>query len=302
MKTPIDIISGFLGAGKTTLLNEMLASTYKGLKVAIVENEFGDVNIDSALLPKDISIKELSSGCACCTMRVDLILGLEELISMNRFDRIVIEPTGVAKLSDMLSVLNSDNLNHIAQKGFVITVVNPVFHSKYSGVLGDYYKNQIEHTDIVYITRIDKTSNEVLSNVVADIKLINNVDIVKHLPPNLLNLNETVNHDISDENEHGENCCRHEHKHDLEHEEHHEGADSLFSSYLVEYKDIILKQDISNLIEEIINASKGEVLRIKGSLTCDKGFFFIQWVPDELNIEKTHSSNNFLVVIESNKK
>jgi len=286
IKTPVDIISGFLGSGKTTLLNKMLGTVYKGIRIAIVENEFGEVNIDSQLLPQDVSIKEMSNGCACCTLRVELIDGLIKLNKLNRFDRIVIEPTGVAKLSDMLSLFETDRLNKAVKKGVMIAVVNPLFHTRYSEILGDFYLNQIKHADLIYMTRTKKTPKDILIDVTADIKLSNDVMIVNQLPNNLLTIdfkNNILNNNHDNHHQH----------------HHHDDAPDMFLTYTRRFDDVFSEETITDLIDNILTSAKGDVLRIKGTLTCSDTFCFVQWVPGELNIKKTTHSDNLLVVIET---
>jgi len=290
MKIPIDIISGFLGAGKTTLLNSMLKNIYSEMNIAIVENEFGDVDIDSSLLPENISIKELRSGCACCTIRIDFIKGLKELIKMDMFDRIVIEPSGVAKLSDMLSIINSESLCSVAKKGVAITVVNPFFHSKYSGVVGAYYLNQIENADVIYFSRTGEFPLESLSDIVADIRLLNDAQIFSSLPGNILDLSKSKQKESMSYKAHHSHV--HSHK--------GENAHVVFSSRTISFEKIVLKENISAIIDKILEETEGDVLRIKGSLTCEDGSVIVQWVPGELKTEKTPNAKNLLVVISSN--
>ena len=133
-RIPIDIISGFLGSGKTTLLNALLQTAYKGESIAVVENEFGEVDIDSGLLPRDIEITKITGGCVCCTMKVSLIEGISALIQQFELDRIVIETTGVAKLSDVEDAVNNKLLQSKIYSQNKITVVNPAFQDRKSVV------------------------------------------------------------------------------------------------------------------------------------------------------------------------
>lgn len=286
MKTPIDIVSGFLGAGKTTLINHMLSSVYKGMKIAIIENEFGDINIDSDLLPNDITIKEISNGCVCCTMRLNLISGINELIKMNRFDRILIEPTGVAKLSDMLNILKTEKINDLAEKGIIINVINPIFHSRYSKGLGDYYLDQIENSDVIYINRCDKVSNEMLLDITADIEFLFDKAIITKLPANILSLGGTFSAN--------QNSLKNEHKH------RHGNTQSDFSSTTLNFNEVVSKDAIKKIIGEIIKTSTTDVLRIKGTLKGDGVNYLVQWVPYELHISESNFSKNKLVIIKSN--
>ncbi|MBT3319700.1 MAG: hypothetical protein HN948_01130 [Clostridia bacterium] len=163
-KIPIDIISGFLGSGKTTLINALLSAIYKGERVAIIENEFGEVDIDSALLPGDIEITKITGGCVCCTLKVSLIEGIKELCERFELDRIVIETTGVAKLSDVADATGHESLRGIAYTNNKITVVNPVFHMKFMDLLGAFYNDQIDNANIIYISRKEGADSDVFAD------------------------------------------------------------------------------------------------------------------------------------------
>ena len=152
--TQIDIISGFLGAGKTTFIRKMLEEAYMGEKVVLIENEYGEVGIDGGFL-KDagIEITEMNSGCICCTLVGDFQTSLKEVIDKYSPDRVIIEPSGVGKLSDvMTSVINVEK-ELDCKLGSLVTVVNSIKASKQMKAFGEFFNNQIEYATTVILSR-----------------------------------------------------------------------------------------------------------------------------------------------------
>ena len=148
--TKIDIISGFLGAGKTTFIKKMIDEVFKGEKIVLIENEFGEVGIDGGFL-KDagIQITEMNSGCICCSLVGDFGKNLHEVIDKYHPDRILIEPSGVGKLSDVMkSVINIEKEEDVKLNGLV-TVVNALKASKQMKAFGEFFNNQIEYATVV---------------------------------------------------------------------------------------------------------------------------------------------------------
>lgn len=159
--TKIDIISGFLGAGKTTFIKKMLDEVFKGEKIVLIENEFGEVGIDSGFL-KDagIEISELNSGCICCSLVGDFGKNLHEVIEKFHPDRILIEPSGVGKLSDVMkSVIDVEKDEDVKLNG-LITVVNALKASKQMKAFGEFFNNQIEYATTVVLSRSQNATPE----------------------------------------------------------------------------------------------------------------------------------------------
>ena len=157
--TKIDIISGFLGAGKTTFIKKMLEEAFKGEQVVLIENEFGEVGIDGGFL-KDagIEITEMNSGCICCSLVGDFGKNLHEVIDRYHPDRILIEPSGVGKLSDVMkSVIDIEKEEDVKLNGLV-TVVNALKASKQMKAFGEFFNNQIEHASCIILSRTDHIS------------------------------------------------------------------------------------------------------------------------------------------------
>ena len=174
MATKIDIISGFLGAGKTTFIKKMLDEVFQGEKIVLIENEFGEVGIDGGFL-KDagIEITEMNSGCICCSLVGDFGKNLHEVIDKFHPDRILIEPSGVGKLSDVMkSVIDIEKEEDVKLNGLV-TVVNALKASKQMKAFGEFFNNQIEYATTVVLSRSQNATPEQLEFCVKQIQALN---------------------------------------------------------------------------------------------------------------------------------
>lgn len=172
--TKIDIISGFLGAGKTTFIKKMIDEVFKGEKIVLIENEFGEVGIDGGFL-KDagIEITEMNSGCICCSLVGDFGKNLHEVIDKYHPDRILIEPSGVGKLSDVMkSVIDIEKEEDVKLNGLV-TVVNALKASKQMKAFGEFFNNQIEYATVVVLSRSQNATPEQLELCVKQIQTLN---------------------------------------------------------------------------------------------------------------------------------
>ncbi len=172
--TKIDIISGFLGAGKTTFIKKMLDEVFAGEKIVLIENEFGEIGIDGGFL-KDagIEITEMNSGCICCSLVGDFGKNLHEVIDKYHPDRILIEPSGVGKLSDVMkSVIDVEKDEDVKLNG-LITVVNAVKATKQMKAFGEFFNNQIEYATTVVLSRSQNATPEQLELCVKQIQELN---------------------------------------------------------------------------------------------------------------------------------
>ncbi len=159
--TKIDIISGFLGAGKTTLIKKLLKESFGGEKVVLIENEYGEVGIDGGFLKNSgIEITEMNSGCICCTLVGDFITSIQEILVRFAPDRIIIEPSGVGKLSDvMAAVIDLEKTEDIKLNGLV-TVVNTLTFQEQKKSFGEFFTNQVEHATTVIMSRTGNIDSE----------------------------------------------------------------------------------------------------------------------------------------------
>ncbi|MBQ1721819.1 MAG: GTP-binding protein, partial [Lachnospiraceae bacterium] len=172
--TKIDIISGFLGAGKTTFIKKLLEEAFSGEKIVLIENEFGEVGVDGGFL-KDagIEITEMNSGCICCTLVGDFAKSLNEVMEKFHPDRILIEPSGVGKLSDvMTSVIDMEKTADVKLNALV-TVVNSLKASKQMKAFGEFFNNQIEHATTVVLSRSQNATPEQLEFCTTQIQNLN---------------------------------------------------------------------------------------------------------------------------------
>ena len=167
--TKIDIISGFLGAGKTTLIKKLLAEAYAGEKLVLIENEFGEISIDGGFLKESgVTVSEMSSGCICCSLVGDFGEALKEVYEQYKPDRILIEPSGVGKLSDVIAAVEktAEEVPEMKLNSFV-TVADASKVKVYTKNFGEFYNNQIESAGTIILSRTQKLSQEKLEAAVA---------------------------------------------------------------------------------------------------------------------------------------
>ena len=245
--TKIDIFSGFLGAGKTTLIKKLLKEAYKGELVVLIENEFGEIGIDGGFLKEaGVEIREMNSGCICCSLVGDFGTALKEVIAKYEPQRIVIEPSGVGKLSDVIKAVQKiENEVEIKLNSFT-TVVDATKCKMYMKNFGEFFSNQIEYAGTVILSRTDKASEEKIAAALEIIRGLNQTAAVITTPIEKLSgekildtmennrslekelMDEEVcpvcgghhDHEHHHDHDHEECGCGHDHEH--EHEHHHD--------------------------------------------------------------------------------
>ena len=244
--TKIDIISGFLGAGKTTLIKKLLAEAYAGEKLVLIENEFGEISIDGGFLKESgVQVSEMSSGCICCSLVGDFGEALKEVYTQFQPDRILIEPSGVGKLSDVIVAVEDTvkDVPEMALNSFV-TVADAGKVKVYMKNFGEFYNNQIESAGTIILSRTQKLSQEKLEAAVALLREKNAEAAIITTPWDQIDgkailaavekvsladelleamRREHEEHEHHHHHEHGEDCtcgC-HDHDHDHEHHHHH---------------------------------------------------------------------------------
>ena len=238
--TKIDVYSGFLGAGKTTLIKKMIAESYAGQKLVLIENEFGEIGIDGGFLQDaGINITEMNSGCICCSLVGDFGKALTQVIADYNPDRIVIEPSGVGKLSDVVAAVEKVTNDDVVL-GCKVAVVDAGKVKVYMKNFGEFYNNQIETADTIILSRTDSIPQQKLDTAVELLRSLNAEATVVTTPwdqltgaqlmeamegkakvaAELARMEEEHHH----HHEHGEHCgCGHHHgeHHHHEHDEHH---------------------------------------------------------------------------------
>ena len=172
--TKIDIISGFLGAGKTTFIKKMIEEAFVGEKLVLIENEFGEVGIDGGFLKDSgIEITEMNSGCICCSLVGDFGKNLNEVITKFHPDRILIEPSGVGKLSDVMKSVIDVEKEQDVKLNALVTVVNAKKASKQMKAFGEFFNNQIEFATTIVLSRTQSTTPEQLELCVKQMQELN---------------------------------------------------------------------------------------------------------------------------------
>ena len=232
----IDIISGFLGAGKTTLIKKLIAEAFEGEKLVLIENEFGEIGIDGGFLKEaGIQITEMNSGCICCSLVGDFGEALKEVLTKYSPDRVIIEPSGVGKLSDVIKAVN--NIGDEVQINSTATVVDASKCKMYMKNYGEFYNNQIEYAGTVILSRTQNVSADKLDACLKMIREKNEEASIITTPwddiqgKNIVEAMEKVNSlekELLEEHEHhhhdGECGCGHHHDHDHHDYEHdHDG-------------------------------------------------------------------------------
>ena len=194
MKTKIDIISGFLGAGKTTLIKKLIDEKFKEEKIAIIENEFGEVSIDTDILKElNLNIKEIKSGCICCSLIGDFKYSVKSIIEFYSPERILIEPSGVAKLSDVIKACESLEDDCNVKLNMLITILDVHNVGMYIKIFGEFYKDQIKNAKTIILTRTENISEEKIKETVSIIEKINTqAKIIKEVL-NEIDFGETIN-------------------------------------------------------------------------------------------------------------
>lgn len=240
--TKIDIISGFLGAGKTTLIKKLLSEALKGEQVVLIENEFGEIGIDGGFLKEaGIEIREMNSGCICCSLVGDFGTALNEVIEKYHPDRIIIEPSGVGKLSDIIKAVEDIKVKTNVELNSYTTVVDVSKCKMYLRNFGEFFENQVEYAKTIVLSRTDKASQDKIEKAVELLRGINKDAAIITTPVEELGgkkvletmegvkidlmFDEKERHGHNHHHDHGEECC-HEHHHDHDgeccHEHHHD--------------------------------------------------------------------------------
>lgn len=172
MKTSITIVSGFLGAGKTTLIKNIIGSRPKDRRIAVIENEFGDIGIDGEILKlENINVREIQSGCICCSLTGEFIKSIEELVEKYSPDEIIIEPSGVSFSTEIINSCLSIGLE--VEIRDVVNIVNARKHRVYKRNFGSFYLDQIQNANINILNRVDSMTEEEIKILTNDIKTIN---------------------------------------------------------------------------------------------------------------------------------
>ena len=314
--TKIDIFSGFLGSGKTTLIKKLVAESFQGQKIVLIENEFGEINIDSGFLKDSgIQITEMSSGCICCTLVGDFGDSLRQVLSQYSPDRVLIEPSGVGKLSDVIRAVQQVSEDMDCELSSFVTVADAKKCRMYSKNFGEFYIDQISHAKTIILSRTQDISAEKLEADVALLRGYNPEARIITTPWDDLTgdtILEAMEGDESLEKKLLEELAKepvHEHHHDHDHDEHdhhhhhdHDGhdhhhdhdhchhdhdADEVFSTWGVETPRKYTRAELDEAFEELDLGMCGAILRAKGIVQADDdSWLHFDYVPGEFEVRE----------------
>ena len=317
--TKIDIFSGFLGAGKTTLIKKLLTEAYKGEQVVLIENEFGEIGIDGGFLKEaGIEIREMNSGCICCSLVGDFGEALKEVIQKYSPDRIIIEPSGVGKLSDVIKAVQKVEGEVDIKLNSFTTVVDVTKCKMYMKNFGEFFSNQIEYAGTVILSRTDtpKATDDKVQAAVELIRSLNQTAAVITTPVeqlsgakilDIMENNRSLEKELMEEetcpvcgghhHDHEECGCGHDHEHHHHHDheecgcghDHHHGhhhADEVFTSWGRETVKSFSREEIEQILNTLsTDESYGMILRAKGMVSSENGeWIYFDMVPGEADI------------------
>ena len=300
MRTKIDIISGFLGAGKTTLIKKLLEEKLHNENLVIIENEFGEIGIDGSILRKsNVAVKEINSGCICCTLVGEFGKAIEEIITKYKPDRIVIEPSGVGKLSDVIKACDTPKLKKLITPNMIITVVDVLKYEVYITNFGEFFENQIKYSQTIILSRTEKTDRDNLESVVNSIRKLNSkcniittalesitadtiIDVAEQ--SDSISLEKQIKsaknfsvkgHTYGKENQGGE------------YQAHNHNADEVFEVWGVETLNLYKKEELKIIMSRIENdKTYGFILRGKGIVQSDNTKWLqFDYVPGEFEVK-----------------
>ncbi len=287
MTTHINIISGFLGAGKTTFLKKILP--YMKGKIALIENEFGDIGIDGDLIQDDLPIKEIYAGCICCSVVQDLVIAIEELTLEHRPDHIFIEPSGVGSLSDIIKVCRgiSKKVNIDIKINHLITIVDVSAFNDYLEDFGTFYLDQIQNANIIFLSCFDKIDHIEIEKIVTQIRIYNHEAVIlkddwyAYQGEEIISILNTIKSEIVSK-------------------EQSEGipANKIFSSLSFADTKIFSQEELDILLSTLKDKKFGFIIRAKGFIELStKQFAYFNFTPHHYHWEYIEGCRGAKVVV-----
>lgn len=291
--TKVDIISGFLGAGKTTFIKQLIEQVFTGEKLVLIENEFGEIGIDGGFL-KDagIEITEMNSGCICCTLVGDFSKALQKVLEDYRPDRVLIEPSGVGKLSDIVKAIEKVKKNAEIEIGGKITVVDGKNAKLYLKNFGEFFEDQVKHASTIVVSRTQMMTNEKVEECVRMLRDENGDAAIITTPWERLGkeaICRALEHgaeieELLHHHDHEEDCCGHGHHG----HHHHHHADEIFMSWGKETAHKYTDEELDFLLKALSETEGyGTILRSKGIIPMDDGTWKqFDLVPEEYEVRE----------------
>lgn len=285
MKTKVDIVSGFLGAGKTTLIKKLVTEGYIGENIVVVENEFGKVNIDGKVLKNTgIVVEEITAGCICCSLTEDFINSINKIREMFNPDRIIIEPTGVAKLSEILNICKDKKYEEFIELDNVVTVVDVKRFELSISYSKEFIDNQIRITKSVVLSKIAGVEAAIIQDIINYVKKINKTANIVNFQWEKVTAKQIINamkhryETISRENKLGKIVGGKLYRTNSSHK---------FDTWEFETNKSFKRERIESIFQMLKNKSwYGDIIRAKGILQEKEGQWFrFDFVPDDITFE-----------------
>ena len=294
--TKIDIISGFLGAGKTTLIQKLLKEALNGQKVVLIENEFGEIGIDGGFLKEaGVQITEMNSGGICCSLVGDFGTALKDVLNTYTPDRVIIEPSGVGKLSDVIKAVEDVAKEIEVELNSYTAVVDASKCKMYMKNFGEFFNNQVEHANTIIISRTQNMKEYKLEASVALLREHNEKAKIVTTPWDdisgakvleTMEASKSLIDEMMEEHHHHHHedghCCGHDHHH------HHHHADDVFTSWGVETPHKYEKEKVEEALKKLANTEEfGIILRAKGMIAgVDGSWIYFDLVPGEYELRE----------------
>lgn len=289
--TKIDIVSGFLGAGKTTLIKKLIREAYAGEQLVLIENEFGEIGIDGGFLQDaGIQITEMNAGCICCSLVGDFTKALTQVLEQFHPDRILIEPSGVGKLSDVIRAVQG--IDQALSLNSATTVVDAMKCRMYIKNFGEFFDDQVSHAGCIVLSRTANMSLEKLEACTALLRQHNPTATIITTPWDALDgrqIQEAMEGRESLAQALSALAAEHlDHHHDHEHgHDHGHDADQVFTSWGMETIRAYDPEDLSHMLAALDGGAYGQVLRAKGIVAGKDGqWLHFDYVPGEAQVRK----------------
>ncbi|RKO67949.1 CobW family GTP-binding protein [Desulfofundulus salinus] len=292
----VDIVNGFLGSGKTTFIQNLVKKLVPLERIVILVNDFGEVGIDGALLAQDdLDVVELASGCICCSLAADLGRQLLDIATKVRPDRVIVEPTGVATIQGLLSVIGSLRLEKYIEAVKVILLIDAAEFKDFHAGYRTFVESQISLADIVIINKCDLVSAAEAREIRKTISTVNRRATVVETTFGQVALEQMgappTPGDLPGGG--GDECLRHHHHH------HHEKRLPTYQSFSREYEGVFDLKSLQNYFQSLNSLPQGKVVRAKGIFRCPEGWYRIDFVPatGTKTIPVTYNFDNSKVLI-----
>lgn len=286
MVTDVYIISGFLGAGKTTWIQKMLKESFQGQKVVLIENDFGQVSVDAALLKhQGIEVTEISSGCICCSLAGDFVKAIDEILRRFAPEVLLIEPSGVGKLTDVIRACGDTAVQPLLHLAGKMTVVDATRFALYMENFGEFYEDQILQADVILLSH-GGGAQEKLQKARLAVEKLNPHAVTFDIPWDTLSTNDVLHH-LPESPFAKEDChCGHCHKEHGHHDDHHHDAEDVFESFTLSTERVFTRQELAECFRSL-ESLPGNLIRAKGILRGKSSNWNVQYVPGQVDITPT---------------